>query len=337
MQHNCNVSQIRIVTSTYYPVSLCQKGVLLTPKTTFSTECEMFTVKSKTFGRFAMVASIFLGMAACSDSTGTGDATLSVRLTDAPHPMFERVDVTIGEIEIFGSNGAPVSVTSSGGTFNLLDFQDGVTASLASLTLEPGTYNQLRIVIEEASVTLRTEFQFADGSQSKTLTVPSGAQTGIKFNLDAADGDASSSGIEIVPGETILVVDFDVTQNFKVQGSPNTPAGIQTVLFTPLLRAVVQDIAGSISGTISGTGLAGVADSSVSAVLLESGVIDALQTAEATGVIDSSGTYSINFLSPGTYRVSVSASNATATPTSIDVVVADGQDVIGTDFTVTVP
>ena len=183
---------------------------------------------------------------------------------------------------------------------------------------------------------LHDTLQFADGSsQSKDLRVPSGAQTGIKFNLDDADGDGDNAGIEITPGETILVVDFDVAQNFKVQGSPGTPAGIRDVLFTPLLRAVVQDVAGSISGTISGSASAAVVGSVVQAELLNSGVIAELQTAQASGLIQSDGSYSILFLSPGTYRVTVPATNVTAAPDSKDVVVGDGEDVTGVDFEVT--
>ena len=72
-----------------------------------------------------------------------------------------------------------------------------------------------------------------------------------KIDLSSADGDAENSGIEIVAGETIFVVDFDVEQNFVIQGDPDTPAGIQGVLFTPNLRAVVRGVAGSIAGTVA--------------------------------------------------------------------------------------
>jgi hypothetical protein len=34
----------------------------------------------------------------------------------------------------------------------------------------------------------------------------------------------------------VVLVDFDVDQNFVIQGNPETPAGINGILFTPVLR-----------------------------------------------------------------------------------------------------
>lgn len=265
--------------------------------------------------------------AACGNSTGN-DTQLSVLLTDAPHPLFESANVSIGEISITPADGPAIVLTDTGGDYDLLQLQDGVTANLATLTIEAGNYVQLRIVVTDASVTLRDGFQFNDGSITKTLVVPSGAQTGIKINLSNADGD-SESGIEI-SGETILVVDFDVSQNFVVQGNPDTSAGINGVLFKPLLRAVVQNIAGSIAGSVADGAGAAVPDATVRATLQESDVLEALQTAEATAVTAADGTYTIRFLSPGTYSVAVDNTNAAAQT----VVVGNSENVTGVDFAV---
>ena len=35
---------------------------------------------------------------------------------------------------------------------------------------------------------------------------------------------------------TIVLVDFDVNENFRLQGNPETPAGLQGILFTPVLK-----------------------------------------------------------------------------------------------------
>ena len=296
----------------------------------------MFAAKLKTFGRLAVSASILLGAAACGDSTGTGDATLTLLLTDAPDPIYQNVWVTIGEIEILGSDGPPVLITSMGGDdIDLLKLQKGVTIALGSVDLKSGTYNQLRMVITEASIKLQDGLFFTDGTDSTNLIIPSGAQTGIKINLDAAAGNGSTSGIVINPGVTILVVDFDVTQNFKILGSPDAPGGIQGVLFTPLLRAVVENVAGSISGTVSVDGTGSVENASVHAILSSSdaGVIAELQTSEGTGIIAADGTYEINFLSPGTYDVTVAATDDTNASVTKEVVVVAATDVTA-NFTV---
>jgi hypothetical protein len=41
--------------------------------------------------------------------------------------------------------------------------------------------------------------------------------------------------------ETTLVVDFDVDQNFVIQGNPETPAGIIGMLFTPVLQELRRE------------------------------------------------------------------------------------------------
>ena len=35
---------------------------------------------------------------------------------------------------------------------------------------------------------------------------------------------------------TVVTVDFDVNDNFVMQGNPETPAGIHGILFTPVLK-----------------------------------------------------------------------------------------------------
>lgn len=274
--------------------------------------------------------------AACTDTTGagTGTATLTVRLTDAPSDYIGSAMVEIGQISLLpADSGGPIVLTDDGGTYDLTTLRDGVTADLATLDIDPGTYSQLRLVVKSASVTLADGYEFRDGTTTADLKVPSGAQSGIKVNLGSADGDQSSSGLVITPGQTILLVDIDVNRNFVIQGNPETPAGIKGVIFTPLLRAVVTNVAGSIAGTVtSSADNSPVPDAVVRATLLDSGVLESLQTAEATGTTDSTGAYVIQFLSPGTYEVAVD--NFSATPDTVEV--GQSEAVTGIDFSGTV-
>ena len=182
----------------------------------------------RSFVRFAVSAAIFcVALAACSDSTGMGTSTVSVLLTDAPADYIGAAMVDIGAVELLGGAGGPVVLSADGtdGMVNLLDLQGAATTALANMEVEAGTYTQLRLVVETASVTLASGTQFTDGTTSADLTVPSGAQTGIKLNLRAGDAAGTQGGVGIVPGETVLVVDFDVNQSFVIQGNPSTPAG----------------------------------------------------------------------------------------------------------------
>jgi len=68
----------------------------------------------------------------------------------------------------------------------------------------------------------------------------------------------------------------------------------------------------------------------VRGVLQESGLLEELQTAEATAVTDSTGAYVLQFLAPGTYEVSVDSTDAD--PQSVDV--GEGEAVTGIDFVI---
>lgn len=278
-----------------------------------------------------LLLALAVGITACGESTGPGgDAQLTVALTDAPSEYYASATVDIGAIEIIPDDGPPVTLTNDGGQHDLLTLQNGVTADLATLSIDPGTYLQLRLVVESAHVELADGYQFEDGSTEKDLSVPSGAVNGIKINLSSSDGNGDA-GVEIRQGQTILVVDFDVEQNFVIEGDPDAQAGIQDVLFTPLLRAVVRDVAGSISGTVtSSEDGSGMNSLTVRALLQDSGVMEELQTDEVTAVTsdDGSGSYTINFLSPGTYEVSVD--DFSADPQTVTV--GEAEDVTGVNF-----
>lgn len=265
--------------------------------------------------------------AACGDSTGseTGTAHLRVQLTDAPSVAFDSAVVYIGAVTIFPAEGDPIEVTDSGGVFDLLTLQDGVTAELGDVEIDAGTYTELRLIVDSARVVLADPYEFTDGTDTRSLKVPSGSSSGIKIKLRSMDGDTLVPGVEIVPGETVLVVDFDVYQNFRIQGNPNTAAGLKSVLFTPTLRAVVRNVAGSIAGTVTssadGSPLPGL---TVRATLQDTDG----DPVEVTAVTGDDGTYTLMYLAPGTYEVQVDAFSADAQ--TVDV--GENENVTGVDF-----
>jgi hypothetical protein len=180
-------------------------------------------------------------------------------------------------------------------------------------------------------------YEFNDGSTGQDLFVPSGAQTGIKLNLHVADEDADDEGaLEIVSGETILVLDFDVSRSFVIQGNPLTPAGIHSVLFTPTIRVAALDAAGSIEGTVT-TALQNVSVEglTVTAEPLDEGTLEGYQTSTATTTTDEDGVYTLHFLVPGTYTVTVTTpTGLTTAPVEIEVEVGLGETVEDIDFAV---
>lgn len=181
-------------------------------------------------------------LAACSDPSGPdGEARIRVLLTDAPSDYIESAEVHITRIYMQGGedeDAAAVDLFNDPDNplvYDLLELRDGVTADMTGeVEVEPGNYKQLRLVVAHATVTLAEGYTFNGGGTEQTLTIPSGAQSGIKIQL--------SSDIEAEEGATTtILVDFDVDQNFVIQGNPETPAGINGILFTPSLHEKSRD------------------------------------------------------------------------------------------------
>lgn len=173
--------------------------------------------------------------AACSDATGPQLARVRVELTDAPSDLIAQADVWISQVYLQGGGddgeGRVVLFENSEQAlhFDLLTLQDGVTADLTGFVdVDAGTYQSLRLVVDSARVTLIEGVTFEDGTDNATLFVPSGSQSGIKVTLNDL--------VIVAEGESVtILVDFDVHDNFVIQGSGG-PGGVRSVLFTPSLK-----------------------------------------------------------------------------------------------------
>lgn len=297
----------------------------------------MFSTKlAKLFGTTLLLAT---GLAACGDSAGVeGDASVRVLMTDAPSDYVDSAWVDIGAVELIpAGEGGPVTLAVDGtdGFVDLLDLQGGVTALIADADIPAGDYSQLRLIVEDARVALADGYEFNDGSTSKSLFVPSGAQTGIKLNLAGSAGDGDGGPATIASGETVLVLDFDVNQSFVIQGDPEAASGINDILFTPTVRVVVQDVAATVSGTVSTTVTgASVAGLVVTAEPTDEGSLEAYQSRTGTAVTDENGAYTIHFLVPGSYAVSIddAGEGLSANPAETAVELDNGEEETGVDF-----
>lgn len=272
------------------------------------------------------------------DAAGEGTpeaAILRILLTDAPADYIAAAEVDIGRVELLPADedGAPIVLSEDGtdGFVNLLDFQDAATMQLAEAEIDEGAYAQLRLIVEAARVSLVEGYAFRDGSTEMDLFVPSGAQTGIKLNLKGDD----DSPLYIVPGEMVLVLDFDVNRSFVLRGNFETPAGVHGVNFKPTIRVTGHDVAASISGMVTATGLPEVAVGGlvVTAEPVDAGEVPGYQTMAGTAVTDETGAYTIHFLVPGTYEVSVAVDEGLGTdPETRTVELGYSEEAMGVDF-----
>ena len=208
-------------------------------------------------GLLALLVVPFLAAGCGDDGALDGNAEVRVLVTDAPSDYIAAADIWVSAVYLQGGamddddldddgvdDGADDDVPGrvflfddpeNPKRFDLLLLRDGITEDLTGYTdVEPGSYGQLRLVVDSAVVTLAEGYAFRDGGSTSSLMVPSGSSSGIKVQLDEP--------VEVDTGEEVtIVVDFDVDRNFVIQGNPETPAGIQGVLFTPLLQEISRE------------------------------------------------------------------------------------------------
>ena len=143
-----------------------------------------------------------LMITACSkDNNENGTSTLHVRMTDAPAD-YAAVNVDIKEVSVKfeddSTDNGWQTLKTSAGVYNLLAFQNGVDTLLATGTVSTKSVKQIRFV-------LGTNNSISVGGIVYPLTVPSGAESGLKINLNKN----ISSPIETV------IIDFDALLSVK--------------------------------------------------------------------------------------------------------------------------
>ena len=181
---------------------------------------------------------------ACEDSGNSSsnqdNGFITLRITDGPYPLelIAHAFVTITKIELRNkadSSGNPYHLlTDIPKTYDLIKLRNGNTEDLPDIQVPVGSYDLIRLHVSDAQVVLTDSSVF-------DLKVPSGAQTGIKVfvkpNIIVAGGLTEE-----------LIVDFDLSRSFKVQGNPNKPAGIKGFIFSPVVKAVNASFAGRLNG-----------------------------------------------------------------------------------------
>lgn len=116
-----------------------------------------------------------------------------VMLTDAPFDAQE-VNVEIREVRVNYAKDSTgwVALTTAAGIYNLLALQNGVQTVLATGNSPGGTIKELRFILGTAN-TIKIN------NETYPLTIPSGAETGLKIKVNR----------KLAATLDNLVVDFD--------------------------------------------------------------------------------------------------------------------------------
>lgn len=244
---------------------------------------------------FALILGCLLTIG-CGGGGGGNTGTLSLRITDAPFPSTEclahawiqvtgvEVQSETGWIEIPLADGAT-------GQFDLLELVGGLDAQLAVGELPTGTYHQIRLHLESATL----EFTDLD---TKTFVVPSGMQSGIKINVNPQ--------FLIAAGQTTpILLDFSLAESFHVTGVGGSPTcdDLRTdkTIFNPVIHAVNTDESGVLAGVLYDTdGLTPVPDVTLTVFVADG---DPEVDAPVTTTISAAGGLYALHLDPGTYDI----------------------------------
>ncbi len=256
-------------------------------------------------------ASLLSLLAACGGGGGssgtpvTNNGTLQLALTDAPACGYDQVNITLQKVRVHqSSSAADTDAGWSEITLNpalrvdLLTLRNGVLATLGSTPLPPGRYTQMRLVLaSNGGGAPWANSVVPTGGAEQSLSTPSGAQSGVKLNVD----------ITVKPNELAdLVLDFDACKSLVRAGNSGQI----------LLKPVVSVIPRLISG-VSGSVEAGIASGNTVVALEQNGVVVKSTSPDGTGK------YLLQPVVPGTYDLVVSApGRATAVVTGV--VVAGG-------------
>ncbi|MFH5885057.1 DUF4382 domain-containing protein [Halalkalibaculum sp. DA3122] len=167
-------------------------------------------------------------------STNSGMGTLEVRMHDAP-ASYDEVNVFVERVEINREEDSEgwMTISEPQQTYNLLELTNGAYTVLGDTTLETGTYHQIRLILNSDGHSV-----VVDGEE-KSMFVPSGAQTGIKLNVDAEIEEDL---------EYVLLLDFDASRSVvkRGQGQANPE-----YLLKPVINATNAAVTGNIDGTVT--------------------------------------------------------------------------------------
>ena len=155
-------------------------------------------MKSKLIAIFSIPVLFFI---ACKKESGS--TNLKVKLTDAP-AAYDEVNVDIREVNIKmdGDSASWISLPTTSGIYNLLDYQNGVDTLIAETIVTGKTIKEVRLV-------LGTENSIKIGTETYPITIPSGSESGLKIKMNKS----------LKEGVDYLSLDFDAALSVSEESS----------------------------------------------------------------------------------------------------------------------
>ena len=227
------------------------------------------------------------------------DATsrLTVYLTDAPAD-YDAINIEVVGIQVKASSDpgeggwTTMPMTVSPVVYNLLEFTNGMETLLSTFELPAGKISQLRLILGDNNTIVVNGV-----SSALPMEVPSGSESGLKFNIHA----------DLIAGiEYKLWIDFDMARSVVDNGAGS-------YILKPVLRTFTEATSGAIKGVVSPLD-ANATVQAINAIGIISAIPDPV-----------TGAFLIRGVPPGPWSVFIDANNGYNDKTINNVIVTTGE------------
>ncbi len=243
--------------------------------------------------KLILMLSIVTGVSmfySCNDddsTSGNGDYTYKVRLTDAPGP-YDEVNIDLQAVEVITDDNQTVMLNTTAGMYNLLDYSNGTSVLIANSNLEDSNVKQIRLILGSNNTVV------VNGT-TYPLSTPSAEQSGLKLLVNQTlNADIDNE----------ILLDFDAYSSIIQTGNG-------TYKLKPVVRTVVSATSGTIKGSVTPIGIASVTATSATAV-------------EYSSAVNTAGQFQISGLPPGVYTLTITPELPLLPVIQTDVVVTAG-------------
>ena len=188
------------------------------------------------------------------ETTEETKGNVTVKLTDAPFPFafVSEANIGIAKIELKNADGDYIVLfeSNTSTSYNLLDFTNGATASVATTAIATGIYSHAKVTLAEASILMNGNISDS-GSGDTTFNFNSEANTSYEIAIDPQ--------LEVEEGnESNILFDVDVNKTFTFTTSSiliddwfSVITEIVGCNFDPSIKVCDLDKTGEITGTIT--------------------------------------------------------------------------------------
>jgi len=209
---------------------------------------------------------ILITVASCSDDNDTNNmatGNLTVELSDAPmhYNQFSQANITIDHMDIRNSsNGNSFTMlTNNPMHSNLLELVNGKTETIANMDLPEGNYDMMRLYISSTEMVMNNGNSYSYNVAQHGYSGGGMMGNGMMANNDGGIDIPLEHPLTIANGSHHqYLLDIDVDNSFVLEDAVYTGMGpgmtmaMSGFTFTPMMRFVDMETAGTLKGTVHG-------------------------------------------------------------------------------------